>query len=100
MHAVGVEAKAGERIVAVNGQRVSRERPPQALLVHQAGARIELTLSADDSMMGQPLPEKGSLSIHLDGDGNASTKEAGDLTAAVQVFSGTPITVILESAAQ
>lgn len=61
---------------------------------------LELTLSADDSMMGQPLPEKGSLSIHLDGDGNASTKEAGDLTAAVQAFSGTPITVILESAAQ
>ena len=61
---------------------------------------LELTLSADDSMMGQPLPEKGSLSIHLDGDGNASTKEAGDLTAAVQAFSGTPITVILENAAQ
>jgi tricorn protease len=48
LHAVGVEVKAGERIVAVNGQRVSRERPPQALLVHQAGARIELTLASGD----------------------------------------------------
>ena len=48
LRAVGVEAKVGERIVAVNGQRVSRERPPQALLVHQAGARIELTLAGGD----------------------------------------------------
>lgn len=57
---------------------------------------LELTLSADDSMMGQPLPETGALSIHLDGDGNASTLDPGDLTAAVKVFSGTPVTVILE----
>jgi tricorn protease len=46
LHAVGVEARLGECIVAVNGQRVSRERPPQALLVHQAGTKVELTLSA------------------------------------------------------
>jgi tricorn protease len=45
LSAVGVEAKPGERIVAVNGQRVSRDRPPQALLVHQAGAKVELTLA-------------------------------------------------------
>jgi tricorn protease len=48
LHAVGVEAKPGERIVAVNGQRVSRECPPQALLVHQADAKILLTLAAGD----------------------------------------------------
>ena len=35
----------GERIVAVNGQPVSRERPPQALLVHQANTKVELTLA-------------------------------------------------------
>ena len=45
LSAVGVEAKPGERIVAVNGQRVAREQPPQALLVHQAGAKVELTLA-------------------------------------------------------
>jgi tricorn protease len=45
LNAVGVEAKAGERIVAVNGQRTRRDRPPQSLLVHQAGARVELTLA-------------------------------------------------------
>ncbi len=45
LRAVGVEAAVGERIVAVNGQPVSRERPPQALLVHQASAKVELTLA-------------------------------------------------------
>src|SRR4030095_1495195 len=29
-----------------NGQPVSRERPPQALLVHQAGTKVELTLAS------------------------------------------------------
>ncbi|MEO8807168.1 MAG: S41 family peptidase [Burkholderiaceae bacterium] len=46
LNAVGVEARLGERIVAVNGQRVARERPPQALLVHQAGTKVELTLAS------------------------------------------------------
>ena len=46
LNAVGVEAQPGERIVAVNGQRVSRERPPQSLLVHQAGTKVELTLAS------------------------------------------------------
>ena len=49
LNAAGVEAKVGERIVAVNGQRVSRERPPQALLVHQAATKVELTLKAGSS---------------------------------------------------
>jgi tricorn protease len=40
-----VQARPGERIVAVNGQSVTRERPPQALLVNQAGAKVELTLA-------------------------------------------------------
>jgi len=47
LNAVGVEAKVGERIVAVGGQRVSAELPPMALLVHQAGAKVQLTLKSD-----------------------------------------------------
>jgi tricorn protease len=49
LNAVGVEAKLGERIVAVNGQRVSAERPPQALLVHQSNAKVELTLKGESA---------------------------------------------------
>lgn len=45
LNAIGVEARVGERVLAVNGQAVSRERPLPALLVHQAGARVELTLA-------------------------------------------------------
>ncbi len=45
LNAVSVEAKIGERIVAVNGQRVSPAQPPQSLLVHQAAAKVELTLA-------------------------------------------------------
>ncbi len=45
LNAIGVEAQIGERIVAVNGQPTARDQPPQALLVNQAGARVELTLA-------------------------------------------------------
>ena len=47
LNAIGVQARVGERIVAVNGQPVSRTVPPQALLVHQAGSKVELTLASD-----------------------------------------------------
>ncbi len=52
LNAIGVEVKVGERIVAVNGQPVSREVPPQALLVHQAGAKVELTLAGTAAANG------------------------------------------------
>ncbi len=46
LRAVGVEAGLGERIVAVGGQPVSATVSPQSLLVHQAGAKVALTLAA------------------------------------------------------
>ncbi len=52
LNAVGVEVVPGERIVAVNGQPVSRERPPEALLVHQAGTKVELTLRKGEGESG------------------------------------------------
>ena len=52
LNAVGVEAKPGERIVAVNGQKTSRERPPQSLLVHQAGTKVELLLAGSKEARG------------------------------------------------
>jgi len=50
LNAIGVLAQPGERIVAVNGQPVSRELPPQALLVNQAGSRVALRLSGSGGM--------------------------------------------------
>ena len=40
----GVNVRAGDRLVAINGRRVSREVPPQALLVHQARSDVRLTI--------------------------------------------------------
>jgi tricorn protease len=48
LNAVGVEAKPGERIVAVNGHRTTRQRPPESLLVHQASTKVELTLASGE----------------------------------------------------
>jgi tricorn protease len=48
LNAPGVEAKIGERIVRINGQRTTVERPPQALLVHQAATKVRLTLASAD----------------------------------------------------
>ncbi len=45
LRAVGVEAQVGERIVAVGGQPVTPDLPPAALLVHQAGNKVALTLA-------------------------------------------------------
>jgi tricorn protease len=42
LNAVGVELRPGDRVVTVNGQRVGPDLPPQALLVNQAGAKVEL----------------------------------------------------------
>jgi tricorn protease len=46
LNAVGVHARVGERIAAVNGVAVTRETPPPALLVHRAGQKVELRLAS------------------------------------------------------
>ena len=52
LNAVGVEARTGEAIVAVGGQAVSRERPPESQLVHQAGSKVALTLAGAEAGSG------------------------------------------------
>ncbi len=44
LNAVGVNLRGGDRIVAVAGQACDAHTPPQALLVHQAGTKVALTL--------------------------------------------------------
>jgi len=46
LNAIGVQAQPGEKVVAINGLPVTRERPPQSLLVHQASMKVEVTLAA------------------------------------------------------
>jgi len=52
LNAVGVAAQPGERIVAVGGQPVDADTPPQALLVHHAGAKVSLTLASGQGTSG------------------------------------------------
>jgi tricorn protease len=51
LNAVGVQAQVGERITAVGGQAVSATQPPQALLVHHAGAKVGLSLQSADKQL-------------------------------------------------
>ncbi|MBS1251936.1 MAG: Tricorn protease [Anaerolineales bacterium] len=44
----GVNVEPGDRLVAVNGRRVSREPSPQELLVNQASNEVLLTFAGDD----------------------------------------------------
>lgn len=55
LHAVGVMAQVGERVLAVGGQAVGPALPPPALLVHQAGAKVSLTLAAADGTRREVL---------------------------------------------
>ncbi len=45
MAAIGVEARVGDVITAVGGVPLTRERPPEALLVGRAGQKVTLTLA-------------------------------------------------------
>ena len=44
LNRLGVNAKAGDILVAVDGQRLSRELSPQELLVNRAGSEVQLTI--------------------------------------------------------
>ncbi|MEO8277753.1 MAG: tetratricopeptide repeat protein [Thermoanaerobaculia bacterium] len=56
---------------------------------------LELTLSAEDSMLGTVLPESGNITVRLDADGNASTNEPGDLSATAASAAGSVVTLVL-----
>jgi len=72
--------------------------PPAAVKrLPASGFPIEIDLSAADSMMGQPLPEKMRIEARLDGDGNAMTRDPGDLTAFAEgVSAGASVTLALK----
>ncbi len=49
---------------------------------------LELELTAADSMLGRPLPARGTLAVRLDADGNASTRGDADLAAEAPAAAG------------
>lgn len=47
----GVLAQVGEVLIAINGQRLTRTRPPGELLLNQAGTPVQLTLCSLDGTL-------------------------------------------------
>lgn len=58
---------------------------------------LEVTLGAGDSMLGRPLPDSGTLTARLDADGNASTRQPGDLETAAEARPDTVIDLRLSN---
>lgn len=56
---------------------------------------LEIELDERDSMLGRPLPAKGTLSARVDQDGSATTREPGDLAAEIEISRGDSVTLQL-----
>lgn len=52
LNRVGSNVREGDLLLAVGGQRVSRQRSPQELLVHQSGCEVTLTFASDQEPQG------------------------------------------------
>lgn len=48
LNRLGCNIQEGDLLLAVGGRRVSRELPPQALLVHQSHSEVALTFASDN----------------------------------------------------
>ena len=55
----------------------------------------DLSLDDSHSMLGRPLPEEGTLSARLDVDGDASTRDPGDLAAEAPTRRGETVVLVL-----
>jgi cytochrome c-type biogenesis protein CcmH/NrfG len=91
--ASGVVAPDGVLFVALRSVAGS---PPVAVRRFSAPTfPLDLTLTANDSMMGSELPDSGLLSVRLDQDGDVTAASAGDLIAEAEVEAGQMVTLTL-----
>ncbi len=58
LHRLGVNIKVGDRLLAIGGQRVGINCPPQALLVHQAGCEVSLAVAHADGKESRTVTVK------------------------------------------
>jgi tricorn protease len=58
LHRLGVNIKAGDLLLAIGGQRVGINCPPQALLVHQAECDVSLTVANADGKESRTVTVK------------------------------------------
>lgn len=70
--------------------------PPSAVRrVQSPTFPLEVVLGPDQAMLGRPLPTSGMLSVRLDADGNASTRDESDLSVETAVEAGSHTRVVL-----
>jgi hypothetical protein len=76
---------------AVGGPPLAVQRIPSPSVPH------EFAIGPQDAMIaGDPFPERVTIEARLDGDGNAMTEEAGDLSASSETAPGaTGVTLAL-----
>lgn len=76
--------------------RAEAQGPPAAVKRIQ-GPRFpaRLSLGPSDTMLGRPLPESGTISVRLDADGSASTRDDSDLVFEVEAEVGSNVRVVL-----
>jgi tricorn protease len=97
LNRLGVKARMGEVLLAIDGQRLSRSLSPQQMLVNRAGVEVQLTLLQVDSRQVDGLrPDKGCRQEAGDGEagnkpGEASQPPPGEAAGGVQ--SSAPATV-------
>jgi cytochrome c-type biogenesis protein CcmH len=70
--------------------------PVAAKRISQPVFPLDLSLGPGDSMMGAELPAAGILVARLDGDGDISTNDPGDLQAQTPAELGTTTRLVLE----
>lgn len=92
--AAGAAAPSGAVLfVSVRGEGGG---PPAAVKrIAEPRFPLDLVLSADDSMMGQPLPEAGTIKAQLDLDGNVASQGPGDLVAQSAATLGSALRLVL-----
>jgi tetratricopeptide (TPR) repeat protein len=92
--APGLSAPPGA--VLFVGLRAAGAGPPAAVKrIEGPVFPLELTLGAADSMMGQALPDQGTLTVRLDADGSASTRDGSDLSTDAAARVGTSVRLVL-----
>lgn len=57
---------------------------------------MTVTLSGSDTMMGQPLPEQGVVSVRLDADGSASTRDDSEPSGEASMRAGETVRLTLQ----
>lgn len=77
----GQVAARGTLFIVVREARIERGPPAAVKRLDVSAFPLHFTLSDQDSMAGEPLPDPLRLEARLDGDGNAATRTPQDPTA-------------------